>query len=427
MSQATGDRYLISKTFAWYVFILLYLLMLSDWVDRQVIASVFPYLKAEWQLTDTQLGSLITIVNWTMLVIAVPISILMDRWSRKLTIGLMAIVWSLATLAGAFAQNFNQIFAARAAIGAGEGGYGPGGSSLIGALFPKRMTSTLMGLFWAAAPIGGIIGVVAGGYIAVHYGWRHAFGIVAIPGLIIALLFLFTVRDYKTVDLAISDKTKGTKRKITFKEIVLMLATPTLLFTYLGEAAQMFCASTIFNWAPSYFNRYDGLAMDQASMRAALIFLGGAVGTMFAGWLLGKLKRKWPKAIMMGTSIFCIFNAVLWVVAFGFLQGPAQYYAIIIGSLGAAACLGPAYSVSQEAIHPGLRVTSIGMLTVIHQLLGQALGPLLAGILSDMYDLRTALTVISFVPLLAALFFFIGSLYYERDVAKVEKVELVAG
>jgi len=426
VNNPKGDGYLISKRYAWYAFILLYLLMLSDWVDRQVIASVFPYLKSEWQLTDTQLGSLITIVNWTMLLIAIPVSILMDRWSRKKTVGLMAIVWSLATLAGAFAKNFAQLFTTRAVIGLGEGGYGPGGSSLIGALFPKRMTTTLMGFFWAAAPIGGIIGVLAGGYIAVNFGWRYAFGIVAIPGLILALLFLFTVKDYKTVELAVSDQAKGTKRKIKFKEIVLMLTTPTLLLVYLGEAAQMFCGSTLLNWAPSYFNRYEGLPMDQASTRAAAIFLVAAIGTMFAGWVLNKWKQKWPKAIMMGTGLFCVFNAVLWVVAFGFLTGSMQYYAILIGAFGASACLGPAYSVSQEAIHPGLRVTSIGMLTIIHQGLGQALGPLFAGVLSDMYDLRTALMIISFVPILAGLFFFIGGLYYERDVAKVEKVELTA-
>jgi MFS transporter, Spinster family, sphingosine-1-phosphate transporter len=418
------DRYLVSKPYAWYMFVLLYLLMLSDWVDRQVIASLFPYLKAEWQLTDTQLGSLVTIVNWTILLIAIPASILMDRWSRKKSVGIMAIIWSIATWACGFAQNFAQLITVRAIIGVGEGGYGPGGSSLIGALFPKRLSATVMGLLWAAGPIGGIIGVLAGGFIAVHYGWRNAFGIVAIPGIVLALLLIFTVKDYKTVDLAISDQSKGTKRKITFKEIILMLTTPTLLMVYLGEAAQMLCGSTLLNWGPSYFNRYYDLPVDQASTRAALIFLMGAIGTMVAGWVLDRWKRKWPKAIMMGTSIFCVFNAVLWIVAFGFLQGQTQYIALLIGAFGASACLGPAYSVSQEAIHPGLRVTSIGMLTIIHQLLGQALGPLLAGVLSDMYDLRTALMIISFVPILAALCFFIGGIYYERDVAKVEKVEL---
>jgi len=398
--------------------------MLSDFADRQVIASVFPYLKSEWQLTDTQLGSLVTIVNWTMLLIAMPVSILMDRWSRKKIVGLMAIVWSLATLASAFAKNFTQLFTARAVIGFGEGGYGPGGSSLIGALFPKRMTASLMGYFWAGGPIGGIIGVIAGGYIAVNFGWRHAFGIVAIPGFILALLLLFTVKDYKTVELAVTDQAKGTKKKIKFKEIVMMLTTPTLLFVWLGEAAQMFCSVTIGNWLPSYINRYNGLPMDKASMRAAGVFLVAAIGTMLAGWVLNKWKQKWPKAIMMGTGLFCVFNAVLWVVAFGFLNGPIQYYTILIGAIGAGACFGAAYSVSQEAIHPGLRVTSLAMLTIFHQGLGQALGPLFGGILSDMYNLRTALMIISFVPILAGLFFFIGGLYYDRDVAKVEKVEL---
>ncbi len=427
MNESKTNGYLVSKRYAWYAFVLLYLLMLSDWIDRQVIASLFPYFKAEWGLSDTQLGSLITVVNWSILVAVFPVAVLMDRWSRRLCVGIMAIVWSLATLACAFAKNFGQLFAARAVVGAGEGGYGPGGSSMIAALFPERMRTTLMGLLWAAAPIGGIIGTVLGGVIAVNYGWRHAFGIVAIPGLLIAILFLFTVKDYKTVELAITDKEKGTKRKIGVREIILMfVTTPSLFLVYLGEAAQMFCASTILNWAPSFFHRVDGLPMDKAGAKAGLVFLVAAIGTMLAGYILDKWRRKRPKALLVGTAAFSLFNAVLWVVAFSVLKGPIQYAVILVGALGASACLGPAYTASQEAVHPGLRATSISLLTILHQLLGQALGPLIAGILSDKYDLQTALAIISLVPVLAALVFFIGALFYERDVARVEKVEMKA-
>ncbi|MEW6529786.1 MAG: MFS transporter [Thermodesulfobacteriota bacterium] len=427
MSESNNNGYLVSKGYAWYAFILLYLLMLSDFIDRQVIASLFPYLKAEWGLSDTQLGSLITVVNWSILLAVFPVAVLMDRWSRRFCVGIMAIIWSLATLACTFTRSFGQLFAARAVIGAGEGGYGPGGSSLIAALFPERMRATLMGIFWAGAPIGGIIGTVLGGVIAVHYGWRHAFGIVALPGLVVALLFLFTVKDYKTVELAVTDKEKGTKRKIGVKEITVMfVTTPSLLLVYLGEAAQMFCGATILNWAPSFFNRFDGLPMDKAGAKAALVFLVGAIGTMFAGYILDKWRRKKPKALLLGTALFSLFNGALWIIAFGVLQGPVQYVVILVGALGVGACLGPAYTASQEAVHPGLRATSISLLTIVHQLLGQAIGPLIAGMLSDKYDLRIALAIISFVPLLAALAFFIGALFYERDVARVEKVEMKA-
>ncbi len=425
MGGLNANGYLVSKRFAWYAFILLYLLLISDFLDRQVIASLFPYLKAEWGLSDTQLGSLVTVTNWAMLIIVFPVAVLMDRWSRKITVGIMAIVWSMATLACAFAKNFGQLFTARAVIGTGEGGYGPGGSAMIAALFPERLRATVMGLFWAGAPLGGVLGTVLGGLIAVHYGWRNAFGIVAFPGLLIAILFLITVKDYKTVELAITDKERGAKRKIGVKEVIRMFATtPSLFFVYLGEAAQMFAAVTVASWAPSFFNRFDGLPMDKAGARAGLVLLVGAVGTAIAGYILDKLRNKWPSALLFGAAAFSLFNAVVWITAFGFLDGPIRYAAILVGALGLSACLGPAYTASQEAVHPGLRATSISLLTILHQLLGQAIGPLIAGILSDKYDLRIALTTISFVPLLAALAFCIGAFFYEKDVAGVEKVEM---
>lgn len=427
MNEANGNGYLVSKGYAWYAFILLFLLLISDFLDRAVIASLFPYLKAEWGLSDTQLGSLVTVVNWAMLIIVFPVSVLMDRWSRRITVGVMAIVWSVATLACAFTKNFGELFAARAVIGTGEGGYGPGGSAMIAALFPERLRATIMGLFWSGALVGGVLGTVLGGVIAVHYGWRHAFGIVALPGFLIAILFLFTVKDYKTVELTITDKEKGAKRKIGVKEVIRMfVTTPSLLFVYLGEAAQMFCCVTVASWAPTFFNRFDGLPMDKAGARAGLILVVAAAGTMLAGYILDKCRRKRPKALLVGTGLFSLFNAVLWIVAFSVLEGPIQYVVILLGALGVSACLGPAYTASQEAVHPGLRATSISLLTIAHQLLGQAIGPLIAGMLSDKYDLRIALAIISFVPLLAALAFFVGAFFFERDVAKVEKVEMKA-
>ena len=121
----------------------------------------------------------------------------------------MAVIWSIATVCCAFTRNFTQLSAARIAVGAGEAGYAPGGTAMISALFPEKKRSLMVGLWTAALPLGSAIGIVAGGYIAVHFGWRHAFGIVALPGFLIAILFFF-VRDYKTINLEkTTDKAAG--------------------------------------------------------------------------------------------------------------------------------------------------------------------------------------------------------------------------
>jgi MFS family permease len=116
------EGYLVSKGYAWFVFVLLWLLFMFDWLDRQVISALFPYLKQEWGLSDAQLGMLVSIVNISISVVVLPVSLLVDRWSRKKSLAIMGIVWSLATIACAFTRSFGQLFAARAVIGCGEGG-----------------------------------------------------------------------------------------------------------------------------------------------------------------------------------------------------------------------------------------------------------------------------------------------------------------
>ena len=197
LKKRAPDGYLMSKGYSYYIFALLFLLYMFDYIDRMVVVSLFPFLKADFGLSDTQCGLLVSTVYWSIVVLSVPISVIIDRWSRKKSIGLMALFWSAATVACAFTKNFSQLFIASTAIGVGEAGYAPGGTAMISALFPEKMRSLIVGLWTAALPLGSAIGIMLGGYIATHYGWRQAFGIVALPGFIVAILFFF-VRDYKT-------------------------------------------------------------------------------------------------------------------------------------------------------------------------------------------------------------------------------------
>jgi len=194
------EGYLFTKKYTNYVFALLFLLYMFDYIDRMVITSLFPFLKTDWKLTDTQCGMLVSAVYWSIVLFTFPVSILVDRWSRRKTIGIMALVWGFATGLGAFSRSFHQLFMIRTIIGVGEAGYAPGGSALISALYPHQKRSWMIGLWNSSIPLGSAIGVAVGGIIAAALGWRQALGIVAIPGIIIAVLFFF-VKDYKTIKL----------------------------------------------------------------------------------------------------------------------------------------------------------------------------------------------------------------------------------
>ena len=155
MSQAPAPKeYKLSKRSAYYIFTLLFLLYFFDYVDRMIVTSLFPFIQQEWGLTDTQSGLLVSVVYWSIVAFVFPVSILVDRWSRKKTIGIMALIWSLATLACAFTKSFPQLLVTRSAIGIGEAGYAPAGTAMLSGLFPPEKRSRMMGLWNMSIPLG---------------------------------------------------------------------------------------------------------------------------------------------------------------------------------------------------------------------------------------------------------------------------------
>jgi MFS transporter, Spinster family, sphingosine-1-phosphate transporter len=224
------------RRYAWSVFAILFALMVVDYIDRQVVVSMFSHLKAQWDLSDSQLGALVSVVSITVAIGAVPLSLLADRWSRVKSVFLMALVWSLATISCAFATSYGHLLGARALVGVGEAAYGTVGAALLASLFPVKMRSTVLGAFLAAGMIGSVLGVVLGGFIAEHWGWQAGFGAVGIPGLVLCFVFLLIVRDYKTVELPSKDYTAGTHRLSARAVVAELLRPRTALVTCIGES-----------------------------------------------------------------------------------------------------------------------------------------------------------------------------------------------
>lgn len=424
-----ADGNLFSKSYSYYVFGLLFLLYMFDYIDRMVIVSLFPYLKTDWGLSDTQCGLLVSTVYWSIVILSFPISVFIDRWSRKKSIGIMAVLWSLATLSCAFTRSFTQLFITRTAVGAGEAGYAPGGTALVSALFPEKKRSMMVGLWTAALPLGSAIGIVAGGYIAVHYGWRHAFGIVALPGMLIAILFFF-VKDYKTVDLekTVEQHTGiDTREKMGTMEIIRQFThTPSLILTYVAFAGNMFLTAAYLSWLPTYFYRVENLSMEKAGMKGSLVMMLAIIGFPLGGFLVDKWRIKTVKARLLFPAISSCVTAILFFVAFYLLEGTVQYYVILAGGVTAAAFSPAAIAVTQDVVHPGLRATSYSFCVIAQNLLGSSLGPLFVGMLSDRYDIHTALTVVPVFSFIAAGLYLTASFFYENDFRKVEKVQLQA-
>jgi MFS family permease len=408
------------RRYAWSVFAILFALMVVDYVDRQVVVSMFSHLKAEWSLSDGQLGGLVSVVSVTVALGALPLSLLADRWSRVKSIFLMALIWSLSTIACAFATSYAQLIGARSLVGVGEAAYGTVGAALLASLFPPRMRSTVLGAFLAAGMLGSVFGVVVGGFIAEHWGWQAGFGAVGVPGLILAFVFLLIVRDYKTVALPV-DPRAGNKPNVAARAIISELLRPrTALVTCVGAGLSLLVVSTAYAWLPSYFNRAYGLAPDQAGLKAGAVVLAGGVGTVIFSMLADRLTSRLPRARLYVPAAASVLTTIFMCSAFAFFEpGPAQFALIIAGGLTMAGSVGSTDAVVVDVIHPGLRATAVSILALTRNLFGLAGGPLITGALSDAYGLQFALSVVPLCGLFAAALLVIAARTYEADLKSV--------
>jgi MFS family permease len=416
----------VTRGYAYYVFLLLFLLYLFNYVDRMVIASLFPYLKADWGLTDTQCGWFASIVTLMMTVFVFPVSLLIDRWSRKKAIAIMGILWGFASVACAVTSNFIQLIFARSFVGIGEAAFTSGGHAMIAAYFPEEKRATMNGFFTAAIPMGTAIGVILGGVIAETLGWRYAFGIMAIPGVIVAVLF-FWVKDYKTVAIMKKAQTDAGLLHVKMKSRDIakeFLHTPSVLFTYLGYVGNTFVTTALMTWLPSYYHRVDNLPMDKAGMKTAVVFLLAIVGAPIGGLVIDKLRKRWLNARMSIPALTSLLAGLFVFIGFSFFVGTPQYIFLLLFGFFAPMFAAGGSAVTQDVVHPGLRAFSYSLAQFFMMALGYTLSPIFVGAISDRYDLLTAFQFLPLFALLGAIAFFIGSFYYVRDLHKVERVVL---
>lgn len=185
----------IARQYAWIVFALTFGLLISDYMSRQVLNAVFPMLKGEWALSDGQLGLLSGIVALMVGLLTFPLSLLADRFGRVKSLALMALLWSLATLGCALAQDYQQMFIARFMVGVGEAAYGSVGIAVVISVFPKHMRATLASAFMAGGMFGSVLGMALGGVLAAKLGWRWSFAGMALFGLLLAVLYPIIVKE----------------------------------------------------------------------------------------------------------------------------------------------------------------------------------------------------------------------------------------
>jgi MFS family permease len=412
------------RVYAWLVFALTFGLLLSDYMSRQVLNAVFPLLKAEWNLSDTQLGSLSGVVALLVGLLTFPLSVLADRWGRVRSIVLMATLWSLATLACGIATNYGEMFAARFFVGLGEAAYGSVGIALIISIFPPHLRSTLTGAFMAGGAFGSVVGMALGGIVAARLGWRWAFVAMAIFGAALVLLYLFTVTEKRIRGSATAARELRASRpgfKVSARNLFSgLFSTTSVICAYVGSGLQLFIMAAVIAWMPSFLNRYYAMPPDKAGVTAAVFVLIGAIGMVVCGIITDRFSRNQPARKLVMAITYCLTTAVLLGIAFQLPPGKAQLIMIGLGMFLAAGTSGPAGAMVANLTPAPIHATAFATLTLANNLLGLAPGPLVTGMLADHISLAGAFKLIPLMALLAAEAFWIGRLHYSKDLAKIQ-------
>jgi predicted MFS family arabinose efflux permease len=407
----------ISRTFAWVVFALTFGLLLSDYMSRQVLNAVFPLLKAEWAITDAQLGSLSGIVALMVGLLTFPLSLLADRFGRVKSVVLMAACWSLATLACGIAKSYDQMLVARLFVGVGEAAYGSVGLAVVLSVFPKQLRASVTGAFMAGGMFGSVIGVALGGAIATKFGWRTAFIWMAIVGLVLAAIYLLSVKSSKVPLGAANKSRKGGDYKKAFGTL---FGSRSVVAAYVGNGLQMFVGGAMIAWLPSYLNRYYQMDMARAGAIAGVLLLVSGVGMTVCGILCDRLSRKNIRGKIWLVIGYCSLCFIVLTVGFSLPPGKLQLVFVALGMFVAASTTGAGGAMVANLTHRSIHATSLATYTLAQNLIGMAPAPLVVGALADRFGLNTAMQLLPIASVLSAMVFLYGARHYRQDIEKVK-------
>lgn len=415
--RLTGD----TRMYAWIVFALMFCLLLSDYMSRQAINALFPILKHEWNISDTQLGSLGGVVPLAVGLLTLPFSILADRWGRVKSIIAMATMWSLATVGCTIATGYHEMFIARIFVGVGEAAYGSAGLAMLMSLFPPHLRSTIAGGFTSAAAFGSVLGVALAGLIATHLGWRWAMGTMAIFGFILVFIYYLIVSDSR-VNHASQENTGEAPthhHAVPLRKLLPgIFPSRSIFFAYLGSSTQIFIQGTLFVWLPSYLNRSWGVPVSEAAVIAAGLVLFSGLGQFLCGALTDRVSKdssikRWNMAIA-----YCLLLGTLLAIAFHLPAGKLQLIVMGLGVFFLASSFGTCGAIIANATSSSIHSSVFATMTLFNNILGLAAGPVITGILADAVGLEVAMSWLPFMALVPLTVYLIGRCLYAGELRR---------
>jgi MFS family permease len=376
---SAGHRYVVVA--------LLAVVYTFNFMDRQILATLTEPIRKDLGFTDTQmgmLGGLTFALFYTTF--GIPVAWLSDRTRRVSIMAAACAIWSVATAACGLAKSFLQLAVLRMTVGVGEAGGSPPSYALISDYFPARERGTALAIYSLGVPLGSMLGTALGARVAADYGWRTAFFVVGLPGVLLALLMLLVVREPKrgAMDPLADGIDAHPPAPPAGQVIGAFFSNPTLACVAVSSALSAFVGYALLNWNAPMLMRVKGMTLKEVSAYYSLVLgLTGIVGTFMAGWLadvLGRRDRRWYGWI--SALAFCV---TLPAIA-GVIWAPTWQLTLVFVGFGALAAnmyLAPALAVVQNASPPGQRTMVGAILLFVLNLVGLGGGPTYLGWISD--------------------------------------------
>ncbi|HEX4065616.1 MAG TPA: MFS transporter [Acidobacteriaceae bacterium] len=382
---------------------LLTTLNLFNFIDRYVLPGVQPLIQRDFRINDAQAGLLTSAFFFTYMLIAPLTGWLGDRFPRKPLIVAGALIWSAATLLTAMVHSYDTLLIRHAAVGIGEATFSIFAPALLADFYPEEDRNRVLSIFYVTIPIGGALGYLTGGVLGQHYGWRAPFYVAAAPGVLIALLFWFFVREPQRGS---ADTLQPTAARTSFTGL---FHNPAYWTATLGMAMWTFAVGGISTWLPTFLRRFAGYSVAGAGITAGEITaIDGLLATIAGGWLA----QRWLKRNHRALYLVSAWSALLGIpFAALVLFGPPRL--LLPAAYAAEFCLflntGPLNAAIVNSVAAPIRSTAISVNLFTIHFLGDAFSPGLIGHISDATNLRIGLGVTLVSLALSALILFSGS------------------
>lgn len=373
-------------SYRYFVLGVLTLVYALNFVDRQLLVILQEQIKEELLLSDTQLGLLSGLAFAAFYVICgIPIARWADKGVRRNIIALALTVWSGMTAISGLSQNYIHLLLARIGVGVGEAGGSPPAHSMISDVFPEKERATALSIYSIGIYIGILTGFALGGVIAETFGWRMAFFVVGLPGILVALFVRFTVTEpirgwsEKRETEAGDSPTFGATLKFLWSR-------KTFRNLALAGSLQAMVIYAIGNWLPSYFLRFHEIGLTELGVWMALTSgFGGGAGSFFGGWFADKMGQRDRRWYVWGSAIMILaITPVLLVI----LNTGNMTLALLLTGLFhflSASYLGPALAVSHGLVGLRMRALTSAVFFFFINLIGLGIGPTIVGYLSDTF------------------------------------------